>query len=112
MDNPIDQLLGNAIACSTSLRFACDQYEKALSRIREASIKCENDLAAKVAVANETIANLRAEIQSLREDKMKAEREVAVVKAEKEKELKKYTRFIDEARAKTERVLGPQTVAA
>jgi hypothetical protein len=102
----LEHVIANAVACTNSLTFASTQYLKALETIREASIKCESDLAQKVNLANETIANLRTEIQHLREDKIKAEREVAMVIAEKEKELRKYNRFIEEGRAKIDKILA------
>ena len=55
----IETLLTNAIACFLSLKGAADEYINALRKMKEASLKADNDLKATQSAADETISNLR-----------------------------------------------------
>jgi hypothetical protein len=74
--------------------------------MKEASLKADNDLKAKQSAADETISNLRAKIQRMRDEDAQEQRKHATARAERERELKNLERVIEEMRAKIDRILA------
>jgi predicted nucleic acid-binding Zn-ribbon protein len=79
--------------------------------MQDAMLKCDADLAAKRAAADEQIANLRTDIQHHQSEKVKAERELAQVQREIERGKKDIQRVKDEYHATINRILAQPTAA-
>jgi predicted nucleic acid-binding Zn-ribbon protein len=111
METDLERLIDNAAACSLSLKGAADDFVKALRGMKAATLKCAEELKAKRAAADEQVDNLRADIQQIRDERSKAERELAIVHREIEKGRKEIERVKDEYRKIINRVLETPTAA-
>jgi hypothetical protein len=88
----LEHLINNAVACANSVKLSADAYVKAMERLREASLKADADLKAKQAAADSAIAGLRSQLQDLTQDRVKAQRELELVRQQIEKERKEIGR--------------------
>jgi chromosome segregation ATPase len=111
MEPELPKIIHNVEACAASLKAVVDSVLTKLKGMQSEMAKLEQDLAQKRAIAEEQIANLRADIQSLRNEKAKAERETAMAKAEQEKEWKKVEHVKEQARKIIDGVFAPVRAA-
>jgi peptidoglycan hydrolase CwlO-like protein len=107
MDTDLERLISNASSCSLSLKGAADAFVTALRSMKDRSLKCEADLKAKQQAADEQIAQLRADIQSLSEQRRDATRALEITQNEIRKTQKEITRLKEEYRATVDRILEP-----
>src|SRR6516162_10260082 len=102
----LERLIDQAAACVLSMKGAADDFVAALHGLKAASRKCEEDLAAKQAKADEQIAGARADLQQIHDERKKARRELELANHEVEKAEKKVEHLKDEYRKIFDRVLG------
>jgi predicted nucleic acid-binding Zn-ribbon protein len=103
----IPKLIQNVEACALSLKGTLDAAVTRVKGMQEAMLKCDADVAAKVAAAQEQISNLRADIQHLTQERRKAERELELVQKDIEKGKKQIASLKDEYRRTIDRILAP-----
>jgi predicted nucleic acid-binding Zn-ribbon protein len=88
----LNKVINDVSACAKSLKGSVDVYVSALVAMRERSLQCEAELAAKQATANEQIDALRRAIADLRLEEKQLTRQLELLRADIEKEKKQIGR--------------------
>jgi septal ring factor EnvC (AmiA/AmiB activator) len=111
MEHDLTYLIDNAIGCRNSLVLAADKFVGWLEGIRDAAAKCEQDLKPKQAMADAEINRRRSEIEELKDQCHKLERELAMLQKQikddrrkAEYELEMAQRRIDDANQQVVRI--------
>jgi chromosome segregation ATPase len=85
-------VLKNISACASGLTAHVDDAVNRLKAMESDMVRCDEELKAKQVAADKQIEKLRAELQHLREERAKAERELELVRKNIEREKKEVGR--------------------
>src|SRR5262249_41197306 len=105
----LDQTIDNVGHCAVSLKTVLDQWVTTLLSMKEQSLKVERDLQQKEALALERISGLRSQIQQLDDERMRKERQLALVREKIEKEQRDIGRERERFRKLVDDTLAGQT---
>ena len=102
----LPKLISNIEACAASLKGTIDSAVTRVKGMQDAMLKCDADLAAKQATADEQISRVRADIQHLTQERRKAERELELVQKEFEKGKKQIADLKAEYQRTVDKILA------
>jgi hypothetical protein len=111
-DDPLPNLISAVDACVLSAKGSLDGVVMRLKGLQADMIRCDEELAEKRKLAATESDRLRADIQSLRNQKAKADRERAIAEGEVEKVKKQIAIFKEQYTSIVDRALAPPTRAA
>jgi hypothetical protein len=99
MEPDLNFLISNVGHCFDGLKLAGETFAKALEGMREASLKCDRDLKAKQAMADAEINRRRSEIEELKDQRHQLEREIAMMRKQRDAEKKEIGRELEKVRS-------------
>jgi septal ring factor EnvC (AmiA/AmiB activator) len=76
MDEELKRLIDNIIPCANSLKGVVDEYVNKLVGYRDASLRAEEAFQARKASIDAHIADLHAQVQQLKDERMQLERSI------------------------------------